>query len=158
MRTEPVLLHRLNQAVDNSTVFYARHCVNHHSVLAAYGKTTNGTLLIPADVQGFIYAKNLCLGAYGPTPGKNEPTGKKKSVRITCAGVYRNSVLVQVAYATVKYDQSPYYKAKCERIMKSRGKKRTIISIITMILTAAYHILSTGEVWNPTDFYKIDML
>ena len=26
-----------------------------------------------------------------------------------------------------------------------------------MILTAIYQILSTGEVWNPTDLYKIDM-
>ncbi len=26
-----------------------------------------------------------------------------------------------------------------------------------MILTAAYQMLSTGEVWNPTDLDKIDM-
>ena len=26
-----------------------------------------------------------------------------------------------------------------------------------MILTAIYQILSTGEVWNPSDLYKIDM-
>ncbi|WP_202067984.1 IS110 family transposase [Enterococcus sp. BWB1-3] len=28
--------------------------------------------------------------------------------------------------------------------------------IARMMLTAIYHILSTGEVWNPTDLYKID--
>ena len=26
-----------------------------------------------------------------------------------------------------------------------------------MILTAIYQILSTGEAWNPSDLYKIDM-
>ena len=26
-----------------------------------------------------------------------------------------------------------------------------------MILTAVYQMLSTGEVWNPIDLYKIDM-
>lgn len=26
-----------------------------------------------------------------------------------------------------------------------------------MILTAAYQMLSTSKVWNPTDLYKIDM-
>lgn len=26
-----------------------------------------------------------------------------------------------------------------------------------MILTAFYNMLSTGEVWNPCDFFKIDM-
>ena len=41
--------------------------------------------------------------------------------------------------------------------MKRRGKKRAIIAIARMILTAIYQMLSTGEVWNPCDLYKIDM-
>lgn len=46
---------------------------------------------------------------------------------------------------------------KYEQIYKRRGKKRAIIAIARMMLTAIYHMLSTGEVWNPTDLYKIDM-
>jgi hypothetical protein len=46
---------------------------------------------------------------------------------------------------------------KYERIAKRRGKKRAIIAIARMILTAIYSMLSTGEVWNPVDLYKIDM-
>jgi len=41
--------------------------------------------------------------------------------------------------------------------MKRRGKKRAIIAIARMILTAIYQMLSTGEAWNPTDLFKIDM-
>ena len=41
--------------------------------------------------------------------------------------------------------------------MKRRGKKRAIIAIARMILTVIYHMLVTGEDWNPTDLYKIDM-
>lgn len=41
--------------------------------------------------------------------------------------------------------------------MKRRGKKRAIIAIARMILTAAYQMLSNGEVWNPTNLYKVDM-
>ena len=41
--------------------------------------------------------------------------------------------------------------------MKRRGKKRAIIAVARMILTAVSHMLSTGEAWNPTDLYKIDM-
>lgn len=26
-----------------------------------------------------------------------------------------------------------------------------------MILTAIYQMMSTGEVWNPTDLFKVDM-
>ena len=62
-----------------------------------------------------------------------------------------------MAHAAVKSDKSPYYKQKYERIMKRRGKKRAIIAIARMILTAIYQMLSTGEAWNPSDLYKIDM-
>ena len=41
--------------------------------------------------------------------------------------------------------------------MKRRGKKRAIIAIARMILTVIYQMLSTGEAWNPTDLFKIDM-
>ena len=42
-------------------------------------------------------------------------------------------------------------------IAKRRGKKRAIIAIARMILTAIYFMLSTGEIWNPVDLFKVDM-
>ena len=111
---------------------------------------------IGTDMTQFSNSKRLCCWA-GLTPGNNESAGKKKSVRITRAGVYLKPTLVQVSHAAVKSNKSPYYKAKYERIMKRRGKKRAIIAVARMILTAIYHMLSTGEAWNPTDLYKIDM-
>ena len=111
---------------------------------------------IGTDMTQFSNSKRLCCWA-GLTPGNNESAGKKKSVRITRAGVYLKPALVQVAHAAVKSNKSPYYKAKYERIMKRRGKKRAIIAVARMVLTAIYHMLSTGETWNPTDLYKIDM-
>ena len=111
---------------------------------------------IGTDMTQFSNSKRLCCWA-GLTPGNNESAGKKKSVRITRAGVYLKPALVQAAHAAVKSNKSPYYKAKYERIMKRRGKKRAIIAVARMILTAVYHMLSTGEAWNPTDLYKIDM-
>jgi transposase len=104
----------------------------------------------------FANSKRLCCWA-GLTPGNNESAGKKKSVRITRAGVYLKSALVQVAHAAVKSNSQPYYKIKYERISKRRGKKRAIIAIARMILTAIYHMFITGEEWNPSDLYKIDM-
>ena len=87
----------------------------------------------------------------------NESAGKKKSVRITRAGVYLKPALVQCAHAAVKSTATPYYKNKYERLAKRRDKKRAIIAIARMILTAIYQMLSTGETWNPCDLYKIDM-
>ena len=111
---------------------------------------------IGIDMSQFCNSKRLCCWA-GLTPGNNESAGKKKSVRITRAGVYLKPALVQCAHAAVKSDKSPYYKKKYESLVKRRGKKRAIIAIARMILTAIYQMLSTGEVWNPSDLYKINM-
>ena len=111
---------------------------------------------IGIDMSQFSSSKRLCRWA-GLTPSSNESAGKKKSVRITRAGVYLKPALVQCAHAAVKSDKSPYYKKKYESLVKRRGKKRAIIAIARMILTAIYQMLSTGETWNPSDLYKIDM-
>ena len=111
---------------------------------------------IGVDMAQFGSSKRLCCWA-GLTPGNNESAGKKKSVRISRAGVYLKPALVQAAHAAVKDKLHSYYAIKYERIVKRRGKKRAIIAIARMILTAVYSMLSTGEVWNPVDLYKIDM-
>ncbi len=111
---------------------------------------------IGMDMTQFASSKRLCCWA-GLTPSNNESAGKKKSVRITRAGVYLKPALVQVAHAAVTSNISPYYKNKYERILKRRGKKRAIIAIARMILTAVFQMLSTGEIFNPCDLYKIDM-
>jgi transposase len=111
---------------------------------------------IGTDMSHFTSSKRLCCWA-GLTPGNNESAGKKKSVRITRAGAYLKPALVQVAHAAVVSKKSSYYAVKYERLYKRRGKKRAIIAIARMILTAAYNMLLTGEAFNPCDLYKIDM-
>ena len=111
---------------------------------------------IGVDMTQFGSSKRLCCWA-GLTPGNNESAGKKKSVRISRAGVYLKPALVQVAHAAVKDKLSPYYALKYERISKRRGKKRAIIAIARMILTAVFVMLSNLEEWNPVDLYRVDM-
>jgi transposase len=111
---------------------------------------------IGTDVNQFSNPKRLCCWA-GLTPGNNESAGKKKSVRITRAGVYLKPALVQVAHAAVKSNDFPYYQNKFIRISKRRGKKRAIIAIARMILTAIFVMLKNGEAWNPVDLCKVDM-
>ena len=111
---------------------------------------------IGTDMEQFGSSKRLCCWA-GLTPGNNESAGKKKSVRITRAGVYLKPALVQVAHAAVKATDNSYYRLKYEQISKRRGKKRAIIAVARMILTAVFQMLSTGEAWNPTDLFKVDM-
>ena len=111
---------------------------------------------IGTDMEQFGSSKRLCCWG-GLTPGNNESAGKKKSVRITRAGVYLKPALVQVAHAAVKATDNSYYRLKYEQISKRRGKKRAIIAVARMILTAVFQMLSTGEAWNPSDLFKVDM-
>ena len=62
---------------------------------------------------------------------------------------------MQVVHATVNNNLNPYYALKYERITKRRGKKRVIIAIARMILAVIYSILSTVEIWNPVDPFKV---
>jgi len=111
---------------------------------------------IGTDMNQFGSSKRLCSWA-GLTPGNNQSAGKKKSVRITRAGVYIKPMLVEVAHAAIKCISQPYYKVKYDNIRRRRGKKRAIIAIARMILTAIYHMFQTGEIFHPTDMNRIDM-
>ena len=112
---------------------------------------------IGTDMSEFGSSRRLCSWA-GLVPGNNQSAGKKKSVRITRAGVYLKPALVEAAHAAVKAtEKSPYFRIKYEKLMKRRGKKRAIIAIARMILTSIYVMVSTGEVFNPSDLLKYDM-
>ena len=112
---------------------------------------------IGVDMSQFGSSKRLCNWA-GLAPASNQSAGKKKSVKISRAGVYLKPALVEAAHAAVRStEKQPYYRIKFERLMKRRGKKRATIAIARMILTAVYAMLSTGEVFNPSDLEKFDM-
>ena len=105
---------------------------------------------IGTDMSQFSNHYRLSSWA-GLAPGCNESAGKKKSVKISRAGVYLKPYLIEVAHCAVKDKTNTYYANKFNKISKRRGKKRSYIAIARKILVAIYHMLSTGEVWNPTD-------
>ena len=107
---------------------------------------------IGSNMEVFIDDKHLCSWA-GLTPQNNESAGKKKSVRISRAGVYIKPLLVQCANNAIKDKTCEYFKLRYEAIKKRRGHKRAIIAIARMLLTCAYHMLSKNEPFN-IEMYK----
>ena len=82
---------------------------------------------IGTDMTQFNSSKRLCCWA-GLTPGNNESAGKKKSVRITRAGVYLKPALVKCAHAAVKSTATPYYyKNKYESLAKKEVKREPLL-------------------------------
>lgn len=112
---------------------------------------------IGTDMSVFPTAKHLCSWA-GLTPQNNESAGKKKSVRISRAGVYLKPLLVQCANAVVTSDKHPEIRGRYLSIRKRRGHKRAIIAIARLMLTAIYHILKNREPYNAELYKKAELL
>ena len=45
-----------------------------------------------------------------------------------------------------------YFSRKYYKIKKRRGHKKAIIAIARMMLTSIYHMILTGEQFNPSDY------
>lgn len=106
------------------------------------------------DMSQFVDSKHFASWA-GLAPTNNESANKKKSVRISHAGVYLKPLLVQVALNSIRDSSNNYFNIKYNRLKKRRGHKKAIIAIARMILVSIYHILSTGETFNPYDFDEL---
>lgn len=109
---------------------------------------------IGTNMNTFIDDKHLCSWA-GLTPRCNESAKKKKSVRITKAGIYIKPLLVQCTLCAIKDKSCPYIKARYESLKRRRGHNKAIIAIARLLLTSIYHILLNGEVFDYKRFENL---
>ena len=109
---------------------------------------------IGADMSVFPTAKNLSSWA-GCCPRNDQSGGKRKSTRISRAGVYIKPLLVQVANAVVKSDKNPECKERYRRLKSRRGHKKAIIAVCRMLLTAIWNIMTKLEPYS-TEGYLVD--
>lgn len=92
------------------------------------------------DMSVFPTSKHLCSWA-GLAPQNDQSAGKKKTTRISRAGVYIKPLLVQCALAAIKSKKHPEVFCRYNALKKRRGHKKAIIAIARMLLTAIYNIL-----------------
>ena len=109
---------------------------------------------IGVNMDAFESEAALCSWA-GLAPANNESANKKKSVRISKAGIYLKPLLVQCALAAIANKKIPYFRNKYEIIKKRRGHKKAIIAIARKLLVCVYHMILTGEDFNPSDLDKV---
>ena len=107
---------------------------------------------IGVDMSVFQTSRHLCSWA-GLAPQNDNSAGKKKTTRISRAGVYIKPLLVQCALAAIKSNKHPEVKNRYLAIKKRRGHKKAIIAIARMLLTAIYNILKKNEPYN-ADLYR----
>jgi transposase len=98
------------------------------------------------DMSRFSSAAHLiswaCL-----CPRSDESAGKRRSNRVRKGAVWLKTTLVQCAWAAVKKKDS-YLQAQFFRIRARRGNKKAILAVAASMLTAIYHMLKDGTMYQ----------
>ena len=110
---------------------------------------------IGSDMSRFPTAGHLLSWA-GLCPGQNESAGKRRSTRMRKGAPWLKTTLVQCAWAAT-HKKASYVQAQFQRLRQRRGPKKAICAVAASLLTAAYHMLKDGTLYQdlgPDHFRK----
>jgi transposase len=98
------------------------------------------------DMNRFPTAGHLISWA-GLCPKNDESAGKRRSTRMRKGAPWLKTTLVQCAWAAARRKAS-YLQAQFHRLRARRGAKKAIGAVAASILTAAYHMLKQGTLYE----------
>jgi transposase len=101
---------------------------------------------IGVDMTAFASAKHLASWA-GMCPGNDQSAGKRRSGRTGKGSKWLRATLTESALAATKTKNS-YLAAQYQRLRGRRGHSKAITAVGHSILTAAWHMLQTGELYR----------
>jgi len=101
---------------------------------------------IGTDMSRFPSESHLISWA-GMCPRNDESASKRRSNRVRKGAPWLKTTLVQCAWAAVRKKDS-YLKAQFLRLKARRGPKKAIMAVAASILTAIYHMLKDGTLYQ----------
>jgi transposase len=101
---------------------------------------------IGTDMSRFPSDQHLISWA-GICPRSDESAGKRRSNRLRKGAPWLKTTLVQCAWAA-KNKKDSYLQAQFYRIKARRGPKKAIMAVAASILTAIYHMLKDGTMYQ----------
>ena len=101
---------------------------------------------IGTDMSRFPSEGHLISWA-GLCPRNDESAGKRRSNRLRKGAPWLKTTLVQCAWAAVRKKGS-YLQAQFLRLKTRRGPKKAIMAVAASILTAIYHMLKDGTLYQ----------
>lgn len=99
-----------------------------------------------ADMTVFPTPQQLASWA-GTSPGANESAGRVKSAKTRPGNRYLKGALGIAALAAAR-SHGTYFSAKYRRIASRRGPLKALVAVEHAMLTAAWHMLTTGELYR----------
>jgi transposase len=101
---------------------------------------------IGIDMSRFPSAGHLISWA-GLCPRNDESAGKRRSTKMKKGAPWMKTTLVQCAWAASRTKGS-YLQAQYHRLRSRRGSKKAICAVAASMLTAAYHMLKNGTLYE----------
>jgi len=101
---------------------------------------------IGIDMSHFETAGHLISWA-GLCPKNDESAGKRRSNRMKKGAPWLKTTLIQCAWAATRTKQS-YLQTQYLRIRSRRGAKKAIGAVAASMLTAAYHMMKDGTLYQ----------
>ena len=101
---------------------------------------------IGIDMSRFPTSAHLISWA-GLCPRNDESAGKRRSTRVRKSANWLKTTLVTAAWAAVRRKDS-YLRTQFLRIKSRRGAKKAILAVAASMLTACYHMLKNGTVYE----------
>jgi transposase len=101
---------------------------------------------IGIDMGRFPTAAHL-ISWSGLCPKNDESAGKRRSTRMRKGAPWLKTTLIQCAWAAARKKDS-YLQAQFHRLRARRGAKKAIGAVAASILTAAYHMLKNGTLYE----------
>jgi transposase len=101
------------------------------------------------------FRTDAALAAWsGLAPGNHESGGKRYSGRTTQGNSIIQSTLVQATWSAVRAEDNRL-KARYQRLVVRRGKKRAIVAVAHTMIVIIWHILAYGEPYQElgADYY-----
>ena len=106
------------------------------------------------DMARFPTPQQLCAWA-GVAPANHESAGKRRSGGTRPGGQWLRRTLIESARSAAR-TRDTYLAAQYRRIARRRGPNKAAVAVAHSILNAAWHMLSTGQVYEDlgSDYFE----
>lgn len=98
------------------------------------------------DMTAFASAKHLASWA-GVCPGNDQSAGKRRSGKTTKGSKWLRGALIEASKSAAR-TKDTYLSAQYARLRVRRGANKASVAVANSILTAAWHMLTTGELYH----------